>query len=380
VLIIDQTPPEGMDMSQRLSLPAKRRVWTAVGAGGLAIVCAATLSSTSRGSTTSGAARTAAAAVSFSSFEQAVATGYPKPKSGKFRLAYLNPETGNEFLNILGQSMGLETKKLGGTFTQLDAGGSVNTQVSQFNQLIAQKVNGIAVFALDPKSLAPDVARARKAGIHLVTIDLLFANAKASALGGYESQVLQRRDQAAYSTASYMAKRLSAGSSLGTIDLIIKVPSIVFSIQRDGYWANKYGLKVAGNASNPTDDIAGGEKAATTLINKFPSIKGVMAYNDPSAIGAYTAARSAGVRGLIFAGENGGSDALAGIKAGTESFSLKIDAPGIGKEWAWGLYDLQQGVKVPGTVKAGAPVLIDKSNVGSTVSWQQQLKNEYPGG
>ena len=100
-----------------------------------------------------------------------------------------------------------ETKRLGGTFTQLsDAGGDVNTQVTEFNQLIAQKVNGIAVFALDPKSLAPDVARARKAGIHLVTIDLDFANAPASALGGYESQVLQRRDQAAYDTATYMAK------------------------------------------------------------------------------------------------------------------------------------------------------------------------------
>jgi ribose transport system substrate-binding protein len=369
-------------MSERFSLPAGRRIWTAVGAGGLAIVCAATLSSTSRGSTTSGSgtARAAVASVPFSSFEQSVATGYPKPKSGKFRLAYLNPETGNEFLNILGQSMGLETKKLGGTFTQLDAGGSVNTQVSQFNQLIAQKVNGIAVFALDPKSLAPDVARARKAGIHLVTIDLDFANAKASALGGYESQVLQRRDQAAYATATYLANRLAAGSSLGTIDLIIKVPSIVFSIQRDDFWAKKYGLKVSGNASNPTDDIAGGEKAATTLINKFPGIKGIMAYNDPSAIGAYTAARSAGVKGLIFGGENGGSDSLAGIKAGTETFSLKIDSPGIGKAWAWGLYDLQEGIKIPGSVKAGAPVLVSKSNVNSIVSWEQQLKNEYPGG
>jgi ribose transport system substrate-binding protein len=369
-------------MSNAISLPGRRRIWTAVGAGGLAIVCAATLSSSSRGSTTSGigAARAAVASVRFSSIEQTVPTGYPKPKSGKFRLAYLNPETGNEFLNILGQSMALETKKLGGTFTQLDAGGDVNKQVSQFDQLIAQKVNGIAVFGLDPASLAPDVARARKAGIHLVTIDLNFTSTKASALGGYESQVWQRRDQAAYLTATYMAQHLAKGSSLGTIDLIVKVPSIVFSIQRDGFWAKKYGFTIAGNASNSTDDVAGGEKAGTTLINKFAGIKGIMAYNDPSAIGAYTAARSAGVTGLIFGGENGGSDALAAVKAGTETFSLKIDAPGIGKAWAWGLYDLQEKVKIAGTVKSGTPVLVTKANVGSIVSWQQQLKNQYPGG
>src|SRR5579871_1747272 len=182
-------------------------------------------------------ARVAAASVKFTSFEQSVPVGYPQPKPGKFRLAYLNPETGNEFLNILGDAMKDETKKLGGSFTELFAGGDVNTQVTQFNQLIAQKVQGIAVFALDPKSLAPDVARARKAGIHLVTIDLDFANAPKSALGGYESQVLQRRDQAAWATATYMAQHLAKGSQLGTIDLIIKVPSIVFSIQRDAYWA-----------------------------------------------------------------------------------------------------------------------------------------------
>jgi ribose transport system substrate-binding protein len=383
MLIIDQNRLlGGGSMSQSKSPRAKRRVFAAVSATGLAFACVAALSSPSSGSTTSGsgAVRSAAASVPFSSFEQSVAASYPKPKHGKFRLAYLDPAAGNEFLNILGRAMGLETKRLGGTFTQLsDVGGSVNTQVTEFNQLIAQKVNGIAVFALDPKSLAPDVARARKAGIHLVTIDLSFANAPASALGGYESQVLQRRDQAAYSTATYMAKHLAAGSSLGTIDFVVKVPSIVFSIQRDVFWAKKYGLKIAGSASNPSDDIAGGEKAGTTLINHSAGIKGVMAYNDPSAIGAYTAARSAGVSGLIFGGENGGSDALAAVKAGTETFSLKLDAPGMGKAWAWGLYDLIQGVKVPGSVKAGAPVLVTKSNVNSVVSWEQQLKNQYPG-
>jgi len=364
-------------MSTRVSGAARYRRGLAAALAALAAASFAVFSASSGASPVRHGAHAAGASVKFSSFEQKIPVGYPKPKPGKFRLAYLNPETGNEFLNILGDGMKLETQKLGGSFTQLDAGGDVNTQVSQFNQLIAQKVQGIAVFALDPKSLAPDVARARKAGIHLVTIDLNFANAKASALGGYESQILQRRDQAAYETASYMAKHLAAGSSLATIDLIVKVPSIVFSIQRDDYWATKFGFKIAGNASNPTDDIAGGQKAGTTLINKYPTIKGIMAYNDPSAEGAYTAARSAGVNGLIFGGENGGSDALAAIKAGTESFSLKIDSPGIGKYWAWGLYDLLEGKKIPGTVKAGAPVLVDKANVGSTVSWEQQLKQEY---
>ncbi|MGH3026730.1 MAG: sugar ABC transporter substrate-binding protein, partial [Gaiellaceae bacterium] len=240
-------------------------------------------------------------------------------------------------------------------------------------------VNGIAVFALDPVSLAPDVARARKAGIHLVTIDFNFTNTKASGLAGYESQVWQRRGQGGYMTAQEMAKLLGKGAPVATMDYEIKVPSIVYSIQQDDYWAQKFGLKVLGNASNPSDDVAGGQTAMTTLLGKYANLKGVMAYNDPSAIGAYAAARSQGITKIALAGENGGSDALGAIRAGRETFTIKLDAPSVGKDFAWGLYDLSEGMKIAPTVDAGPPALVDKSNIASTLSWEQQLTQEYPG-
>lgn len=336
--------------------------------------------SSSSGSSTSASSSSGSSgsSVQFSGLETQVPSRYPQPKPKHLTLAYLNPEgSSNEFLTVLGKSMKDETQKLGGTYIEKDAEGDVNKQVSQFDQLLAQKVDGIAVFALDPKSLAPDVARARKAGIHLVTIDFNFTDTSASGLQGYESQVWQARDRAAYLTAQAMAKQLGPGATISTIDFAIKVPSIVFSIQRDVYWAQKFGLKVSGNASNPTDDIAGGEKAMTTLLGKNNSIKGVMAYNDPSAIGAYSAARSQGITGLALAGGNGGSDGLGAIKAGRESFTAKLDDPSMGKDFAWALYDLSEGVKVPGTVVAGPPVLVDKNNVGSIVPWEAQLKQEY---
>jgi ribose transport system substrate-binding protein len=364
-------------------MTVKRSLLSFATASGLAIVIAACGSSSSSSSTTTAKSTSTSssqtvATVPFSSIEQTVPQGYPAPKPKKLVLAYLNPEgSSNEFLTILGQSMKLATQKLGGTYKELDAEGDVNTQVGQFDQLIAQKVNGIAVFALDPKSLAPDVARARAAGIHLVTIDLNFTST--TALGGYESQVWQRRDEAAYMTGQEMAKLLPAGASVGTIDFAIKVPSIVFSIDRDVYWAEKFGLKVAGNASNPSDDIAGGEKAMTQLLGQQSGIKGVMAYNDPSAIGAGSAALSQGTTGLSLAGENGGTDGLGAIKAGRETFTIKLDDPSMGKDFAWALYDLSEGVKIPTTVKAGPPVLVNKANVNSTLTWEQQLKQEYPG-
>jgi ABC-type sugar transport system substrate-binding protein len=359
----------------------KRWLCTAVSASAVAaVVGLSACGSSGNGNTaTSGGgastAGSAAPAVQFTSVEQNVPEGYPQPKPGKFHLAYLNPVGGNEFLHTLGEAMRLETKKLGGTYTELDAKGDVNTQVSQFEQLIAQKVDGIAVFALDPGSVAPAVKQAKKAGIKLVTIDYDFS--ENPDLKGFDTQVLQRRDEAAYLGAQQMAKLAGNGASVGTIDFAIKVPSIVFSIDRGKYWAQQFGLKIAGNASNPSDDIAGGEKAATQLLGKFPDMKGVIAYNDPSAIGGASAARSQGKRDIVWGGQNGGSDALEAIKAGRESYTMKLDPPSMGKDFAWALYDLKQGTKVPVSVKAGKPILVTKDNVGSVPTWDATLKQQY---
>jgi ribose transport system substrate-binding protein len=360
--------------------------WTAASASAIGLLIGVSAcggggggnTSTSSATSTSSSGGSTASAVKFTSVEQKVPANYPQPKPSKFHLAYLNPVGGNEFLHTLGEAMRLETKKLGGTYTELDAKGDVNTQVSQFDQLIAQKVDGIAVFALDPGSVAPEVKRAKRAHIPLVTIDLDFS--PNPDLKGFDTQVLQRRDEAAYLGAKQMAKEAGSGASVGTIDFAVKVPSIVFSIDRGKFWAQKFGLKISGNASNPSDDIAGGEKAMTTLLGKFPDIKGVIAYNDPSAIGAASAARSQGKRDLTLGGQNGGSDGLEAIKAGRESYTMKLDSPSMGKEFAWALYDLKQGTKVPTSVKAGPPQLVTKDNVDSVKTWDQVLKEEYPAG
>src|SRR4051794_11574385 len=79
------------------------------------------------GSASKKATATPAASVTFESPETAVPEGCPEPKPGKLRLAYLNPVGGNEFLHTLGEAMRLETQKLGGSYTELDAKGDVNT-------------------------------------------------------------------------------------------------------------------------------------------------------------------------------------------------------------------------------------------------------------
>jgi ABC-type sugar transport system substrate-binding protein len=316
--------------------------------------------------------------VKFTSIETEVPEGYEEPEPGNLRLGFLNPLRANEFLNTMGRAMKLETERLGGELIELDAAGDVDKQVNQFNQLIAQNLDGIGVFALDPGSVAPGVRRAKAAGIPLITIDLNFEST--TDIGGFDTQIWQRRDEAAYLGAQEMASQLGGEGEVATIDFAVKVPSIVYSVDQAKFWAEKFGLTVAGNASNPTDDIAGGEEAMTQLIGEFPDIGGVIGYNDPSAIGAASAARSQGLADLAFGGQNGGSDALEAIRAGRLTYSAKLDPPSMGKAFAWGLYNLEQGKKVPKTVKAGPPELVTEENVDEVTPWDEELEAEYGGG
>lgn len=312
-----------------------------------------------------------AATPKFVSSETKLPVGFDKPaKKQKLRLAYLNPVGGNEFLDAMGTAMKKATTKLGGTLTILDGKGDVNTQVSQLQQLTAQKVDGIFVFALDPNSMKPALAEAAAAGIKLISIDENFKN---NDIGVYDSQILQRRDEAAYLGAKRMASLIGSGSSYATIDFAIAVPSIVYSIEQAKKWSTAFGLKWAGNASNPSDDIAGGTTAGTQLLSNYPSIKGIIAYNDPSAIGANSAGKAANVSGVTYGGQNGGSDARAGITSGNLSYTIQLAAPSIGQFAAWGLYNAKQGKKLPKSVRAKAPVLVTSKNINSVPSWAKEL-------
>ena len=308
------------------------------------------------------------------SLEPDVPVGYDEPEPGEFELAYLNPLGGNEFLDTLGRAMQLETERLGGSWVELDAQGDVDTQVSQFQQIVAQDVDGIFVFALDPGAVQPALERAKAADIPVITIDLTFESTED--IGDFDSQIWQRRDEAAYLGAQEMASRIGSGSSVATIDFIVAVPSIVFSVEQAGHWAEQFGLTVAGNATNQSDDIAGGETATTEILANFPDIAGIIGYNDPSAIGAAAAARAQGQE-LVFGGQNGGSDAFEAIRAGRLTYTAKLDPPSMGKFAAWGLYNLLQGNEVPKTVKAEEPVIVTSENVDSVPTWEEQLEAEY---
>ena len=99
----------------------------------------------------------------------------------------------------------------------------------------------------------------------------------------------------------------------------------------------------------------------------------VIGYNDPSAIGAVIAARSAGKK-LVVVGLNGTSDGLAAVKDGRLVATVRSESVSIGQELVRGAYLLATKQKLPATVVVVRPNLVTKANVNKLRSWDAQLK------
>ncbi|MGH3260418.1 MAG: sugar ABC transporter substrate-binding protein, partial [Trebonia sp.] len=314
-------------------------------------------SSSSSSSAASGAAATSAAATSagtqsssasvpFTPVAPGLPVGYPKPTPKHLVIGYSTPNTDVEDLVMLSQAIKDEAQKLGGKAIVISANNSVSKQVNDLEQLINQHVNALLLFPLDPNSVGPPLRIAAAHHIPVISVDINLTQPNGNLLGA-NSQVWRRKSQVAYLAAKYMASKLPAGSQVATMGFAVPVPSITYYVDRMKYWAEKFGLKVVGNVDNQTDDITGGAKAMSAILGRFPDIKGLLAYNDVSAIGAQTVARQQGKTGIVLVGANGGTDAVAAIKDGKESASIQLPNVSTGADMVDGAYDMVEGKKVP---------------------------------
>ena len=268
------------------------------------------------------------------SIEQQVPAGVPEPKPGKLTIAYANGLDLAEPLHIEGIAAKLETERLGGTFITEDAKGQPDLQLSQIQRFIARNVDGILVSVIDPGALAPALKQARAAGIPVIGVEI---NLDSTDPGpGWEAQIWPGRDHLAYLQAKEAARLLPCGGSLTSMDFAVRIPVIKYVVKREQFWAEKFGLKLLGTASAPTDDIAGGAAAMTQLLGQHPGMHGAVIYTDSVAEGARAAVRSAG-KDLPIVGGNGGNGGFAAVKAQRIDATVQLNYPEVGKLGGAGL-------------------------------------------
>lgn len=252
---------------------------------------------------------------------------------------------GNPTICALSNAFKAEAEALGAKGIVLEwsgAGSPVDAAISNMDQLVAQKVDAIAFWPLDPGSMKAPTKRANDAGIPVFAHDLYD-----TADTGVITSVTEGRELKAKQAAELLCAQKPEGGDVLYGNYALPAPTFNFLIAKFKEYLQKCSagkLKVAQQFLNKTDDVAGARTTAEPALQSHPNVVGIDAYNDVTAIGASQAATSLGKRDQIWiSGYNVAPDGISALKAGRIDVSWDYQALVIGQVLARTMIEYASG-------------------------------------
>ncbi|MDE1947921.1 MAG: sugar ABC transporter substrate-binding protein [Burkholderiales bacterium] len=266
------------------------------------------------------------------------------------------PAAGNPYWAAFAEGAMAEGVKLGVNVKVISPPSEtdIQSQISQIEDSVAQKVAGIALAPTDPNALAPAVDAARAAGVNVVFVDGAGTNKGVPFIG-------TNNLQGGKLGGSYMCKKMAPGSEVAILQGVMSTTN-----GADRYNGAKQALEACGMkvvAAQPADwDRAKAQSVTETILAGHPNIKGIFGSNDNMALGAVEALKEAAkLKSVLVVGYDANPDAAKSILAGEMSASV-AQAP---KEMAAlgikALVDMKAGKKVAMVTDPGT-VLVTKEN------------------
>ena len=187
--------------------------------------------------------------------------------------------------------------------------------------------DAIVVWVIDPVVPADAVAYARAQGVRVVSFERPRYPVEASV-------VYPNFNQGVY-MMEYLAELLPPGGRVA----VVGGPDVIDDIEllagiRHGL--NATGLVTVNDPEDPrykntTDVASGGREKTANLLADFPSLDGLVPFNDETMLGAVQALRDAGRLGEVkMVSRNGTPSAVQLVRDGIHHGTWDIDPPGIG--------------------------------------------------
>lgn len=230
----------------------------------------------------------------------------------------------------------------------------VQAQITQIEDLIAQKVAGIALAPTDPNALAPVVEEAKAAGIPVVFIDTKGTNEGVTFIG-------TNNEVGAALAADFMCKNLPAGSEVAILQGLVSQSTGQARAEGSKKGLEGCGLKVVAEQTAEWDR-AKGQSVTENILAGNPNIKGIFGSNDNMALGAVEALKAAAkLQDVMVVGFDANPDAAASILAGEMTASVAQAPANIGGYGVQALVDLKAGKTIDPVIDTGT-VLVTKDN------------------
>lgn len=215
----------------------------------------------------------------------------------------------NPYFVAMQKSLDEQAQKEGFKDTVVGADLDLSKQQAQIEDFIQKKVDLIIVNAVDSKGIAGAVQEAVQAHIPVIAVDV-------TAAGGSTATVMSDNFTAGKLAGEYLAKRLNGK---GNVVIVNGTPISSIFDRVDGFKAalKKYpDIKIISEDQNGKLSRDESNKVMENLLTAHQKgqIDAAFGVNDPTAIGAYLAAKSANRNELFFVGVDGSQAAVDILK------------------------------------------------------------------
>jgi ribose transport system substrate-binding protein len=243
----------------------------------------------------------------------------PAIAAPKITVGFSYPIEANSYLKAIGTGAQKTLAKAGYGFYPLDAQLDGNKQISDIEAMITKKVSAMIVYPLDSKGLKPAMKKAKAAGIKVITMNYTVKDSKKRPAKPSLAQVQDAFPQRALAKAKvkYLNKVLPKGGNI----LYVGLGFPVYALEAH---ANMFKEELSkdskytylGRVDNMSDDIEGGRQAVEQALIRYPNIDAIVAYNDPTALGAYAAIAARGKIDILIVGNQMQPEAVTSITKG----------------------------------------------------------------
>jgi ribose transport system substrate-binding protein len=239
-------------------------------------------------------------------------------KNGQFVIGFSQANNAEPYRQHVNDQLTAAAKQVPQFTLQIaDGAGNVNTQTSQMDNFITQKVDLILISPFEASPLTPVVARAVKAGIPVIELDRKTVGDPGK---DYTAFIGGDNFKIAEEAGKYVADKLLPQG--GEVAVLEGLPSSTPAVERlNGFKAGvKDNAKITVVAEQAADWLP--DKAQTAfaaMLQAHPNIKAVYASNDMMAAGARLAAKGAGKLDQVkILGTDGLPGPAGGIRAVAE--------------------------------------------------------------
>ncbi|MDR3372451.1 MAG: substrate-binding domain-containing protein [Ancalomicrobiaceae bacterium] len=234
-------------------------------------------------------------------------------KDGKFIIGFAQANNAEPYRQHVNDDLVAAAKAVPQFTLQIaDGAGNVNTQTSQVDNFITQKVDLLLISPFEAAPLTPAVARAMKAGIPVIELD---RKTNGDPGKDYTAFIGGDNYKIALEAGQFTASKLLPDG--GEVAVLEGLPSSTPAVERlngfkDGVKGNTKIKIVAEQAADWLPDKA--QTAFAAMLQAHPDIKVVYASNDMMAAGALLAAKGAG-KDVKIIGTDGLPGPAGGIRA-----------------------------------------------------------------